>query len=141
MSPSPIAAPAGYATPNAVAYADVDGNAAIVSKAQPLPVQLKPAPVSPLAGTTTTSVIVGPYVPAVDRPIILSLNGTWTGLVKVSRSTDGGATRLPLTLAGTAWAQFSANACEPIWEEPEAGATLYLEVTMTSGTLIYRLAQ
>lgn len=141
MSPSPIAAPAGYATPNAVAYADPDGNAAIVSSLQPLPVQLNKVAVTPLAGSTSASAVLGPYVPALDRPVMLSLSGTWVGLAKITRSTDGGASRLPVTLAGSTWAQFSSNVCEPVWDESEASASLYLEIALTSGTVSYRLAQ
>jgi hypothetical protein len=72
---------------------------------------------------------------------MLQLSGTWTGTVKLLRSSDGGTTKLPLTLAGAAWGQFTANCCEPVWEESETAATLWLDVALTSGTLAYRLAQ
>lgn len=140
MPPTPIAAPSGYATANAMAYADGDGNLAIVSAQQPIPVQRKFAAASPLAGSSGASGSFGPFVPALDRSIILSLSGTWAGTVKVLRSTDGGVTKLPLTVGGSTWAQFTANCCEAVWDESETGATLYLDVALSSGTLTYRLA-
>lgn len=72
---------------------------------------------------------------------MLALSGTWTGTVKLLRSTDGGATKLPLTAAGLAWGVFNANCCEPVWEEAIVGAALYLDATLSSGTLTYRVAQ
>ncbi|WP_324697655.1 hypothetical protein [Novosphingobium sp. RL4] len=46
-----------------------------------------------------------------------------------------------MTVAGTPWATFSANACEQVWTEEENGVALYLDITLASGTLVYRLAQ
>ena len=62
-------------------------------------------------------------------------------MVRLLRSADDGATTHPLTVGGTAWGAFSANACEPVWEESEDGAALYLELTPTSGAIAYRLSQ
>jgi hypothetical protein len=61
--------------------------------------------------------------------------------VRLLRSTDGGATKLPVTVAGDTWAQFTANCCEPVWDESEASARLYLDIALTSGTITYRIAQ
>jgi len=72
---------------------------------------------------------------------VLTLSGTWTGQVQLLRSVDGGATRLPVTAAGQAYGAYSQNVCEPIWEESEAAATLYLGITVTSGTVNYRVGQ
>ena len=72
---------------------------------------------------------------------MLSLSGTWAGTIKLIRSTDGGATKLPLTINGTAWAQFTTNCCEAVWDESDAIARFYLDITLTSGTDAYRLAQ
>ena len=47
----------------------------------------------------------------------------------------------PLAVAGAAWAQFTGNACEPVWEEIDPEATLYLDIALTAGTLHYRIAQ
>ena len=53
----------------------------------------------------------------------------------------GGTTKLPLTIIGTAWAQFTTNCCEVLWEESDSNARFYLDVALTSRTLAYRLAQ
>jgi hypothetical protein len=142
MPSTPIQSPAAYVPSRATAFADIDGTSLLVSASNPLPVAIGAAPAgAPLAGTTNVTAILGPFQPVVGRAVVLSLGGTWTGTVKVKRSTDAGATKLPLTVAGTAWGEFTGNACEPVWEESEAAATLYLDVTLTSGSLAYRLAQ
>lgn len=144
MPNSPIQSPASFVPSRATAFSDVDGTALLVSQSNPLPVTMSAATgtaPSPLAGSTSASAILGPFAPITGRGIILVLSGTWVGTVKVTRSTDGGTTRLPLTAAGAAWAQFSANCCEAVWEESDAAARFYLDVALTSGTLTYRLAQ
>ena len=72
---------------------------------------------------------------------MLLLSGTWTGSVRVLRSTDAGTTKLPLTLGGIGWAQFTGNCCEPVWDESSVNALLYLDVTYASGTIVYRMEQ
>jgi hypothetical protein len=139
--PTPIQSPSGYAATRAVAFADVDGNALLVSNAAPLPVIQGAVPATPLAGSAAASTVIGPYQPALDRPAMLTLSGTWAGTVRLLRSTDGGTTKLPVTVAGDTWALFTANCCEPVWDESEASAQLYLDIALTSGTLTYRIAQ
>ncbi len=143
MPSTPITNPSGYIPARALAFTDVDGSAVQVSQAAPLPVSLgsSGAVPAPLAGTLTASGTAGPFSPLEGKAVMLALSGAWAGTVRLLRSTDGGTTRLPLTLAGSAWAQFTANCCEPVWEEGEAGAQLYLSVTLTSGTLAYRVSQ
>ena len=85
--------------------------------------------------------LVGPIVPAALVPVFVTLSGEWTGTARLLRSVDGGLTKHPLTAGGAVWGAFSANACEPVWVESEDGAALYLELTPTSGTIAYRLAQ
>lgn len=139
--PTPILSPSGYAATRALAFADPDGNAVIASAALPLPVTLGWDPTVPLTGTTTVGGSFGPYQPALGRDVMLGLSGSWTGSVRVMRSVDGGLTRVPLTMAGTTWGQYAANCCEPVWQESEAIARLYLDVTLSGGVLSYRLAQ
>ena len=139
--PLPIQSPSGYAATRAMAFADVDGSALLVSAAAPLPVAPAASTVTPLAGSTAASLVAGPYQPALDRDVVLALSGTWAGTVRLLRSTDGGTTKLPLTAGGSAWGQFTANCCEPAWSEAESVARLYLDIALTSGTLVYRLAQ
>lgn len=140
MPGTPIQSPASYVPSRATAFADIDGTSLLVSSSNPLPVTLNGGSTTPLAGSTSATGSVGPFAPVIGCPVMLMLSGTWTGLVKVMRSTDGGTTRLPLTVAGGSWAQFSANCCEPVWEESDPAATLYLDVALASGTLAYRIS-
>ena len=139
--PIPIQSPSGYAATRAVVFADANGDAQIASATTPLPVAFGAASTAALAGTTSATAVLGPFQPVLGRAVIFSLAGTWAGTAKVLRSVDGGTTKLPLTVAGTLWGQFTSNACEPVWEESEAAATLWLDVTLTSGSLTYRIAQ
>ena len=143
MPTNPIAVPSGYATAFAVGFADAaSGNLSLVDSGRPLPVISVPtAAPTPLSGTTSSSQLIGPFSPATGRPVYIGLSGTWQGTVTLVRSIDGGTTRLPVTVAGQPWARFSANACEPVWEEQSQQASLYLDVTLTSGSLAYSLAQ
>lgn len=94
-----------------------------------------------LEGTSATTQVVGPFVPEPGVPVWLTLSGTWTGTVRVSRSVDNGATKHPLTAAGEPWAVFTTNCCEEVHDESESEAELYLDITRSSGTVEYRLAQ
>ena len=141
MPPTPIQSPSGYSVSQAVAYADVDGSARLVSTTSPLPVMMGNPATTPVAGTAAATGVIGPFLAVRGRPVVLVLGGTWTGTVRTLRSTDGGTTRSPLTVAGTAWGQFTGNCCEPIWEESEDAAQLYLDITLTSGSVTYRLGQ
>lgn len=147
MQPSsPIAIPAGYAPAFALGYADDAGALALVAQAAPLPVQIMndgspgSAP-PPLEGSTGGTLLAGPFLPLPEAPVALCLWGTWQGTVQLQRAAGGGAPRLPVTLAGSPWGRFTANACEPVWTESAAGAELYLAIAVATGTLHYRLAQ
>ncbi len=143
MPPSiPVTTPASYAPISAVGYAEADSTLSPVSADKPLPVSTVsvPAPAA-LAGTAAASAVVGPFTPNSNKPVVLALSGSWSGVVKVLRSTDGGTTKLPITAAGLVWGQFSANCCEPVWEESVSGAALYLDIALSSGSLTYRMAQ
>jgi hypothetical protein len=140
----PIHVPAGYVPEHAIAFAAEDGSAAVVGADRPLPVatSLGAAGATALAGTTAASATPGPFLPDLGRPIWVTLSGSWTGSVQLLRSTDGGATRLPLTYPdGTAKALWTANANTPVAEETVAAASYYLAVALTSGTLGYRVEQ
>lgn len=142
MTTSPLQPPARYVAPFAVAFATPEGDSDVVSATNPLPVSSAAAAApAALAGTAATSAVVGPFLPVSGRPVMLALSGTWSGQVRLLRSTNGGATKLPLTALGQAYGTFVANLCEPVWEEGETGAGLYLELTITSGTLTYRMGQ
>ncbi|WP_394269259.1 hypothetical protein [Qipengyuania sp.] len=144
----PLQTPAGFAPAFALGLDDGTGHLALVSDARPLPVMSLSASNSgpaaapqPLAGETSVSVRVGPFAPAPGRTIVLTLSGEWEGTVRLLRSVDNGVTCHPLTLAGAPWGQYAANACEPVWTENEEAATLWLECSVTQGTLSYRVAQ
>lgn len=141
-NPIPVAAPANYAPLSAVGFAEADNTLTLVSADRPLPVSTVsvPAPAA-LTGTTAAAGVVGPFTPNSDKPVVLALTGTWSGTVKVLRSADGGATKLPITAAGYAWGVFSANCCEQVWQETASGAALYLDIALGSGSLTYRMAQ
>ena len=142
MPTSPLKTPAGYVPQMAVAFANAAGEADIVSAANPIPIQEQPFSAAPaLTGTLSTSGQAGPWQPRAGRAVVLTLTGTWTGTVKLLRSIDGGTTKIPLTANGSAYGVFAGNVCEPVWEESEAAAVLYLDATLTSGTLAYRMGQ
>lgn len=93
----------------------------------------------PISGTQSGTLVVGPFDPILNKPVFIELSGTWAGTVTLQRSTDLGTTKLPVTSAGSPWGVFSANACEPVWEDSSASALLYLSIVVTSGNLNYKL--
>jgi hypothetical protein len=142
MSSIPIDIPASFVPAVAISTGQPGNAARFVDAANPLPVRpVRGAATAPLTGTASASAQVGPFVPELDRPIHLSLSGSWTGRVRLLRSTDGGATREPLTLAGAAWASFTANVNEVVAEESVAGVSYHLDLAITAGTIAYRVAQ
>src|SRR5258708_36238735 len=105
MPVTPIESPSGYAVSRVVAFADTDGSALLVASSTPLPVTMGQTGTAALAGSAAATGIAGAFTPVVGRPVILSLQGSWSGLGKVTRSTDGGTAKLPLTIARIVWAQ------------------------------------
>ena len=74
--------------------------------------------------------------------ITVTLAGEWRGTVSVLRSSDGGATRQPLTFVdGSAKGVWSGNVNTAIGEESVAGARYYLQFARVSGTLSFRVEQ
>ena len=142
MPPIPVRSPANFTPTVAISYSDSNGDAAPVRADAPLPVMTATAtPPAALSGTSSITAVAGPFAPVAGRPLILTLNGSWAGQVRIMRSTDSGTTKLPLTVAGSPWAVFTANCCEAVWEERETAAQFYLEITMSSGSVSYRLSQ
>ena len=120
----------------------VSGGVAINNtSASPVPVNTQAAAPTPLSGTATSSVTAGPFTPVIGRGVMLTLTGTWVGSVQLMRSSNGGASSQPITMGGASWGLYSTNCCEPVWDESEAGAQLYLLITLTSGSISYRIAQ
>ncbi|EGI55091.1 hypothetical protein SUS17_2122 [Sphingomonas sp. S17] len=121
---------------------DKDGNPIDASN----PVAMRAAPLAaatstPLTGTSTGAQMVGPFVPVLGRPITVALSATsWPGgQVQLLRSTDGGATKLPLTPAGVTIGVYSGIGADSPWVETEAGATYYL--SLPAANISYRVAQ
>lgn len=127
----------------ALVFEDENEDTQVASKAMPFPVELArgAAGSTPLAGSTSSTGVLGPFTPQLGRPIWLTLSGNWVGTVTVKRSVDGGVTKLPLTAGGLPWGVFSGSVQEPIAEETEDGATYYLDYVTSSGTMTYRLSQ
>ena len=141
MTSTTISVPAGFAPAYAVGFAGTGGGLALVSSTDPLPVVISaPAP-APLIGQSATPTVVGPFNATVGRAIVVALAGEWTGTVRLLRSTDGGTTRLPLRVAGGAWAEYAASGCEQAWSETEEGASFYLDIALESGSVAYRVSQ
>lgn len=149
---NPIKTPAGYVPAFALGFSGPTGDLEIVDSVKPLPVELsstEPLVVTPYAapspaaieGASASNILVGPFVPTTGRPVVLTLAGTWEGVAELKRSSDGGATLHPLTAGGFAWGRYTANACEPVWEEQEDGIQLHLDITLSSGSIAYRIAQ
>jgi len=138
-----VSPPARSIPPAALAFGARNADATFVDAAHPLPVAqvLVAAGSTPFAGTIAETGVAGPFTPVPGRSIWLTLAGTWSGSVQVRRSVDEGATSHPLTAGGEAWGAFTANACEQVALPTEAGESYYLDVTLASGELAYRLAQ
>lgn len=137
-----IEAPGGFVPVMALGQQDGAGDFALVSSSSPLPtVAFAPEAPASLEGSTSTAMTAGPFHPAALTAVYLTLSGNWEGTVRLLRSTDGGLTRNPLTLAGVLWGIFFGNACEPVWAESEKDAVLFLELVPTAGTIEYRVSQ
>ena len=144
MKKTPISAPAKYASAVAVGFADPRGELTLVASGAPLPVTITNGsgpPTTPLVGKSNKSAVIGPFLPSPSAPMHLQLSGEWKGRVTLERSVDGGATRQGLTVGGIPWGSFGANVNEPVWQEVESAASLWLNVVLESGELTYRLAQ
>lgn len=136
-------APAGFVPEAAIALTDRDGIAVPIGPDRPLPVLIASAPAAgdPIVGTASADTLIGPFAPELGRAIWVTLTGDWTGAVTVQRSTGDAAARRPLTAGGVPIARFRGNAQEPVAEETVAGATYWLEIAISSGTLGYRVQQ
>jgi len=98
-------------------------------------------PIEGLAAFAAGTATIGPLSPIAGKEIWVTLSGTWIGSAQLVRSTDGGTTKLPLTVGGSGWGSFTTNANEQVAYPSDASGTYYLVATVTSGTLTYRVAQ
>lgn len=111
----------------------------------------------PLTGAVadTNAHILGPFTPQLGRSVIAAISAVEaaSGTVQILRSFDGGTTKMALTAGGSAavggsdWASWSFSGLTGTIVDEEidpctvTGATYYLAVTLTAGSLTYRLAQ
>lgn len=143
-APLTVQGPGGFAPQVAIAFGTLSGTATAVDASNPLPTRatLGGSSAAPLAGSTAVSATLGPFVPDLARPVRLVLSGTWAGSVQLLRSRDGGTTKLGLTYSdGSAAGIWSGNLNAAVAEETVAGATFYLQATLSAGTLNYVLEQ
>jgi hypothetical protein len=144
MTEPQISSPAGFVPEYALAFGGRGSPAVAVDASNPLPItaRLVAAGSTPLAGSAAASGIVGPFLPDLDRAIWLNLSGTWSGSVQLLRSTDGGATKLPLTYGdGTPKPSWTMPLQAVVASETVAGASYWLAITVASGTVAYRMEQ
>ena len=141
MAQPPIKNPARFVPVYGVGFSGSGGDLSPVSPTTPLPVSLADpvALPAPIVGTTSVYHLEGPWIPARGKPIVMQLSGEWQGLVSLLRSTDGGVTYSIPTAGGLPLSQFTANACEPVWEENDPDAEMWFEVIIDSGSVTYRV--
>ncbi|HEY0314926.1 MAG TPA: hypothetical protein VGC28_01520 [Sphingomonas sp.] len=143
--PDPIIdSPAAFVPLHALSFGTKGDPAVPVDHANPLPITglTLAASSTPLAGGTAAAATVGPFAPQLGRAIWLTLSGSWSGSAQLLRSTDGGATRLPLTYGdGTAKPAWTGNLNAAVAEESVVTATYWLALAPTAGTVSYRLEQ
>jgi hypothetical protein len=86
-----------------------------------------------LIGTSTGAQVVGPWSPQLGRDIYVELSGTtWPGgTAQLLRSSDGGATRLPLRPADTILGTLTGFGVDQPWAEKGTGITFYLSLPGT----------
>lgn len=141
-NPPLVTNPAPYVTPVAIGTTDADGKLSLVRSGAPLPVTFAVAEgAAPISGTMAASGQTPGFIPVNSNPVTVELAGSWSGTVRLVRSTDGGTTVAPLKVAGTEWAVYSANGIEQAWSEAEKGVSFHLAVSLVSGALNYRVSQ
>lgn len=102
-----------------------------------------PAYAAAVTGTCTETSDSAAIAPELSEsrggvPYNITLSGTFVATVVPERSFDNGATWHPLTALGEA-ISFTAPVSET-FEESEAGVSIRLSCTWTSGTVTYRLS-
>lgn len=136
--------PTSYVSRHAVSFGAPGALATAVDADHPLPILAVSAAATstPLTGTASASTVTGPFTPQLARMIWVTLSGVWAGTAQLLRSTDAGATKLPITFGdGSARGSWTGTVNAAIIEESCAGATYYLQFTRTSGTLTYEVRQ
>lgn len=97
---------------------------------------------TPIQGTVTGNSSTEAFTPQLGRDMYITLSGTWTGTVRVQRSTDGGATWNNITIGGgQPWGLYTTNADEVVDTPTDGDATYRLGYNVSTGSVTYRLGQ
>lgn len=115
-----------------------------VSSDTPIPMIFRTAPsgLTPVSGSSSGTGNSPALSTKADYNLYLTLSGTWSGTVTLMRSIDNGATWNPVTGHGSpSLGQFTQNCDEAITMVKTAGVRYRLQFNITSGTVVYRLAQ
>lgn len=96
---------------------------------------------TPVTGTANATSTTSVFTPQLGRDIYITLTGTWVGTVQLERSTNGTNFNKVTIGGGQNWGRYTGN-CDEVVETPtDAAATYRLSITLTSGSVGYRLAQ
>jgi hypothetical protein len=92
--------------------------------------------------SSTTTVVSSSFSPELGRFIWITLSGTWVGAIKLERSTDNGTTWLGITdSAGLVKGSWTINVNAPIVEDTVYGVIYRLNITLSGGTVTYKIQQ
>jgi len=92
--------------------------------------------------SSTTNVLSSSFSPELGRFIWITLSGTWASTVKLERSTDNGTTWLGITDSiGLVKGSWTTNVNAPIVEDTVYGVIFRLNITLSSGTVTYKIQQ
>lgn len=134
--------PGSFIPAQGLAFGAPGSQAVYVDGENPLPV-VAARPVTgstPVSGTLSVSDSSSAFLPDLDRPIWLTLSGSWAGTVALERSVDAGDTWQPATLGGVALS-WTARVNEPVAVESVPGARWRIAFARTSGALTYEVRQ
>ena len=126
-----VASPGSFVPQSALAFGRPGETAKPVTEDTPLPTRaadMAPASTPALTGVSTGPGLVGPFRPQLGRVVTVALSASsWAGgNAQLLRSTDNGATTLPLTPGGVTVGVWSGQGVDQPWVETEKGATLWL---------------
>lgn len=136
----------GYTNARAVYQVDpVTGNPASVgpagSTSDPQYTQPAPSGTSPVTGSFTATGTSALFTAIPGHAVWVKLSGTFVGTVQVERCSTGlAASAQVMTVAGAAWAVFTAPVQEAVSSEDDGGVAYRLNCTAyTSGTIAYQI--
>lgn len=140
-SQKPIVSPARFAPATAIGFSDEETGLVLVSNGKPLPVQTVRQSPNALIGTLSGAATSGPFAAVPGLPIVVALGGEWQGTIRLLRSSDGGASKMPLSASGIALGYFSQPGVEQVWEETQEDITFFLQADLSAGEAIFEVSQ